>query len=195
MFSMELLQLDPVERRVWAHRNSVYQFVTIEMIQALKTLIGGRTAIEICGGNGALGRELGIPSTDSYIHTEPKGIDYAFSRGERPVVPGADVMRMEANEAVSYGKPKVVIGAFVPQQYQHIYGNCPNPGPLFGVDEELLLRKVETYILLGNLEVDHDRRIFSIPHKTYRPPWQVTRYENQSQNYMWVWDKRDFKHH
>lgn len=191
---MEMHKLDSVERRVWAHYNSVYQFVTKGMIEWLKDFIGKRSAIEICAGNGAIARNLGIPATDSYILTTPEGIDYCISKSERPVFPPADVFKMEANEAILFEKPKVVIGAFVPQQYKHIYGTR-STGSLWGVDEEQLLRNVETYILLGNLGVHRDRRIFRIPHSEENPPWQVTRCEHQFLNRMWIWDKRDFKHY
>jgi hypothetical protein len=191
---LALHQLDSTERRVWAHNNSVYQFVSKEMIAWLKGFIGGRTAIEICAGNGAIGRHLGIPATDNGYYLTAKGIGYCQSRGERPVRPAEDVINMEAIEAVEFERPRVVIGAFVPPQYKHMYGTSSS-GVSWGVDEEQLLRTVETYILLGNVESHMDRRIFRNPHKEYTPPWQVTRCENQSLNRMWIWDKRDFKHY
>lgn len=191
---IDLHQLDSIERRVWAHNNSVYQFVSKEMISWLKEFIGTRSAIEICAGNGAIGRHLGIPTTDNYFYMSSKGMEYCQQKGERPVRPGADVINMEAVEAVEFERPKVVIGAFVPPQYKHMYGSSSS-GVSWGVDEERLLRTVQTYILLGNMETHMNRRIFCSTHKEYTPPWQVTRCENQLLNRMWIWDKRDFKHY
>ncbi|WP_143056578.1 hypothetical protein [Chitinophaga sp. YR573] len=191
--ALELHKIHEVERSAWAQMNSVYHFITKEMIEWLKEKIEGRSAVEICAGNGGIARLLGIPATDSYYETEPNGIDYCLKKGIRPVFPAADVIKMEANEAITYDKPKVAIGAFVPQIYLHSDVNSDNPGKTWGVDEVLLLKKVQTYIMLGNEIVDKGKRIFKLPHQTYRLPWQITRANEQALNRIWIWDKRIMK--
>jgi hypothetical protein len=55
----------------WCVKQGVYQIPTWELIEWLKGVIGGRSAIEICAGRSCLGRALNIPMTDSYLHTDP----------------------------------------------------------------------------------------------------------------------------
>lgn len=189
----ELHQINEFERNAWAWKNSIYQFVTQEMVQSLKERIAGRPAIEICSGVGGLGHLLGIAMTDSYVHTEKVGMEYCIHKNERPIYPDPEhVIRMEANVAIDYDKPKVVIGAFVPPKYKHEHGHNFSGGQIWGVDEELLLRKVETYILFDHLGHTPRRRILEmkIPVSENSPLWQVTRYKDQSLNRMWIFDKR-----
>ncbi|NLR60736.1 hypothetical protein HGH93_21680 [Chitinophaga polysaccharea] len=189
----DLHQIHHIERQIWAHNNSVYHFITKEMIQWLGEIINDRPAIEICGGNGGIGRHLGIPSTDSYMQTWPHIIDYYLRHGQRPIFPPKDVLEYEANKAVDTFQPKVVIGAFVTQKYKHTDVNSINPGSLYGVDEEELLKKVETYVMLGNKEPHKGKRIFKLPHRELRFPWQITRSIDPSYDRVWIWDKRELK--
>jgi len=191
----DLHQIHEMDRQVWAHNNSIYQFITREMIHWLKEQIGDRPAIEICSGNGGIGRHLGIPATDSYMQTWPHIIEYYLKMGQRPIFPPADVLKFEANEAADHFKPKVVIGAFVTQKYKHSDVNSINPGSVYGVDEEELLKKVETYILFGNEEPHKGKRIYNIPHRCYKFPWLVSRAFDQTLNRVWIWDKRDIAKH
>ena len=54
------------EVRMLLHETGVYVVPTEELIDYLDKQIGEYSAIEICAGNGFIGRELGIPVTDSY---------------------------------------------------------------------------------------------------------------------------------
>ena len=57
--------------KTWCVRQGIYQLPTWELIEWLKEAIGGRTAIEICAGRSCLGRHLGVPMSDSYLHLHP----------------------------------------------------------------------------------------------------------------------------
>ena len=53
------------ERALFGHRHGLYGFPTVELVEHLRELIGGRAAIEIGSGHGVLADALGIPATDS----------------------------------------------------------------------------------------------------------------------------------
>lgn len=191
--SYDLHQIHEVDRMVWANRNSVYHFITTQMIQWLSEVIDGRSAIEICSGNGGIGRALNIPATDSYMQTLPEVIGFYLASGQRPIFPPKDVIKMEASQAVSHYKPKVAIGAFVTQKFL-LHDISDNPGSMYGVDEEDIVSRVETYVMLGNAWTHRNKRVFRARHTEYKNlPWQVTRAIDQKLNRVWVWDKRDLK--
>ena len=96
---------------VWCVRQGVYQLPTCELIDWLKEAIAGRTAIEICAGRSCLGRSLGIPMSDSYLHLHPDMHRMYQILKQTPTQPPGDVERLTANEAVAKYKPQVVIGA------------------------------------------------------------------------------------
>ena len=96
--------------KVWCVRQGVYQLPTCELIDWLKEAIAGRTAIEICAGRSCLGRSLGIPMSDSYLHLHPDMHRMYQILKQTPTQPPGDVERLTANEAVAKYKPQVVIG-------------------------------------------------------------------------------------
>jgi hypothetical protein len=170
---------------IWAHKNAVYCIPTIELIQWFKNEIDNKKAIEICSGNGAIGRALGITRTDSYMQTTPEMVLYYRSLGQVPISPPKDVLKFEANEAVDFFMPQVVVGSWVSQKL--LSTDREEIGSAFGVDENRILTKVEKYINIGNNITHKDKRILKIPHKVYQFDWLYTRSMNPSDNSIKVW--------
>lgn len=54
----------PEERGLVCHRHGLYCLPTVELADFVRETIGGRTAIEIGAGNGALAEKIGIHATD-----------------------------------------------------------------------------------------------------------------------------------
>jgi hypothetical protein len=184
--------LDLTHLQVWCNKKGVYTLPTNELIAWIKNRIGGRKAIEICAGTGGIARALGIIATDSYIQTMPEMVAYYKAIGTQPIDPPSDVYQFEANEAVDTLKPKVVVGCYATQKFQEGDQNEPKVGSsVYGVDEMLMLPKIETYICVGNDHSHHDKRIIKLlPHETHRFPWIVTRTMKQEENFIKVWDNQ-----
>jgi hypothetical protein len=157
--------------RTWAHKHGVYQFPTAELIDWLRAKIAGVKAIEIGAGVGAIGRALGIPSTDSYQQTEPKTVLAYALMGQPCIVYPPDVARMDARTAIRHHKPHTVIGAWITQKHRKgdRFGNES------GVDDEWLLRNVKRYIMIGNAKTHGDNRMLVRPHQELAFPWLVSR--------------------
>lgn len=58
---------------------------------------------------------------------------------------------------------------------------------VFDRDGKMRLTMVREYIHVGNENVHGDKRILSLPHKTFRFPWIVTRAKDPSKNVIQVW--------
>lgn len=176
----------PVHLSIWGNKRGVYCFPTVELIDWLRNRIAGRSAIEICSGNGAIGRALNIPRTDSYNQTTPQMLAYYKLYNQTPIFPPSDVQKFEANEAVDHFKPDVVIGSYVTQKYipsdEGVVGSS-----LFGVDELALVPKVKTYITIGNDSSHGDKRICQRSHRVFRFPWLYTRTMEPDGNGIYVW--------
>lgn len=185
-----LHSLDLNDRQLWAVKNAVYQFITEEMITFLKAVIGKRAAIEICAGNGAIGRSLSIPATDDYQQQRPDiKAYYEFIIRQAPTSPPSDVTKMEACEAVRYYKPQVVVGGYVTQLYKE-GDEGKIPSSVYGVDEEWILDNTECYVIFGNINSHNQKRIFERNHVELHFPWLVTRSLDQSDNRVWIWDDK-----
>lgn len=177
---------------LWGNKKGVYCFPTFELIEWLKAIVAGRSAIEICSGNGAIGRAMGIPRTDSHFQTSPEMVAYYLSLKQHPIFPPADVQKFEANEAVDHFKPEVVLGSYITQKY--FDGDEIEPkvsSSLYGVDELALIPKIKTYITIGNKTSHGDKRILKLPHKSYQFPWLFTRSLSPDLNEIYVWDNND----
>lgn len=185
----ELLRLPPTHLMIWGNRNGVYTFATHELIDWIREKINGRKAIEICAGNGVIGRALGITSTDSYIQTTPEMIAYYELMGnQKPIFPPPDVLKFEANEAVDHFQPEVVVGCYVTQKYLPGDEGPPKIGSsYYGTDELLVLPKIKTYINVGNFSTHKDKRIRQQPHTVYKFPWICTRSGQPEENEIVVW--------
>ncbi len=181
--SEELLKFPVTTIQLWCVQRGVYQLPTRELIDWLKAEMGDN-AIEICSGFGVIGRALNIPRTDSYMQTKPEMAEYYESLGQKPINPPADVMKMSANTAVKILRPSVVIGAWVTQLWQE----GDDFGSVEGVDEVEIYKDVKKYIHVGNDSPHKNKRIYNLPHKTYRFPWLVSRAKEQRLNFVKTWE-------
>jgi hypothetical protein len=176
----QLRRIPQIHIQQWCVLNGVYQIPTKELIAWLRDAIAGRPAIEICAGRSCLGRHLGIPMTDSYLHTQPDMLRHYRRLGQQPTIPDQDVLRMEALEAIRKLEPKVVIAAWPTQLYEE----PDRQSSIHGVNEEELLTLVDTYIVIGNLDVHGKKRILKKPHVEYIFPladcqkWRALRKPN-----------------
>jgi hypothetical protein len=194
-----LLRILPAEKyakiyiqhlQVWANRNGIYCLPTQELIDWLENQIGDRKAIEICAGNGAIGRALHIPVTDSFIQTTPEMLAYYMALGQKPTSPPPDVYEFEANEAVDTLKPKVVVGAYVTQKFEEGDSEANIGSSVYGVDELALLKKVETYIVVGNDITHGEKRINQLPHETFHFEWLYSRTTKPESNHIKIWHNK-----
>lgn len=178
----KLEELPLTTLQIWCVKRGVYQFPTEELLGWLSEQIAGRKAIEICAGNGAIGRALGIPRTDSYMLAKPRMAAYYRSLGQEPTTPPPDVQEYGANRAVKHFKPDVVIGAWVTQLWQP----GDEEGSVAGVDETAIINQAE-YIHVGNDGPHGNKRIMGERHECIRAHWLVSRARDQSKNHMRVW--------
>lgn len=138
------LEFSNAEKMLFGQTHNIYLFPTIELITELEQIIDGRSAIEICAGNGGISGALGIPGTDSKNLNDTNENCSSFTFGSH-------VEKCEASLAVAKYKPKVVIGAWVDHLYdpkRHDLG-----GHTVGVDEHHIISEVDEYILIGNTSV------------------------------------------
>lgn len=179
----------PIEHiQVWCVLNAVYTLPTQELIDWLQQQVNERKAIEICAGNGSIGRALGIPRTDSYCQTSlPELRMYYAAFGQKVTEPPKDVEKFEALDAIAHYHPKVVISSFGTQIYmpgdeiQQVGSN------VYGVDELKIISVVNCYIHIGNDGPHKDKRIYKFNHRKLRFPWLVTRAQNQDLNNISIW--------
>lgn len=185
-----LKNIDPEHLVVWGNKRGIYTYPTTELISFIEAKIGSRKAIEICSGNGVIGRALGIVRTDSYIQTTPEMIAYYTVLGQKPILPPQDVYKYEANEAVDHFRPQVVVACYATQKY--LPGDEYQPkkigSSIYGVDELSMLPKIETYINIGTDTSHGDKRICKFKHEIYRFDWLFTRSANQKENHICIWN-------
>jgi hypothetical protein len=174
--------IDPIELRVWCHKRAFYGLPTTELIAYLKTIIGGRSCIEVGSGNGALGRALGVPMTDNFCQRRPDVALLYTLQGQPLIDYGADVEQLEAKQAVKKYRPRVVVGSWVTQ-----WSDGSRPGCMFGIDEDWMLRRVKTYVIFGSLR-NHSPQFKAIrahPHRVVQEPWMWSRAPDSA---LFVWD-------
>lgn len=166
--------------RLWTHFKAIYGLPTVELVEFLKKLIGGRKAIEIGSGNGVLGRALGIPRTDSLMQNWPDVKMLYALQGQPTISYGADVEEMDALEAIREYKPEVVVASWVTQT-----SDGSRPGSMYGVDEEVLLDLVGTYLMFGSIRNHSHKVICQRPHKVIQKPWMWSRAQDSA---LFIWD-------
>lgn len=169
---------------IWCHKNGIYGLPTDELINWLKTQIVGKT-IEIGAGNGAIGRSLNIPITDSYLMNN-LGIAAIYALQGQPITSYPDdVIKLDAIEAIDKYNPETVIGCWVTHKYredEHSRG-----GNMFGIEEDYILSKVKKYIVIGNDAVHSTKRILKYKHNEYKFPWLYSRSMNTTGNTIYMW--------
>lgn len=173
-------------------QNGLYSLPTTELLDTLNRLImevsPTRNAIEIGSGNGAIGRGLGIPATDNFMQ------DNEFIRAHYDMLKqatvryGADVIRMDANEAVRKMSPEVVVGAWVTHKFEA--SDPQRGGNQFGIDEEEILASVKRYIVVGNNAVHSQKPIFEKMTRMIRGDFIFSKsIAGVDQNAIYIWDK------
>ncbi len=173
------------ERALFGHCHGLYSFPTVELVEHLQALIGGRSAIEVGAGHGVLAAALGIPATDSRMQEQSPWREIYAAHGQAPVRYGPNVVEAHASRAVRRYRPQVVIGCWVTHKYdpaRHAAG-----GNMVGVDEEDILAHCETYIVVGNERVHRDKKIWTQPHHIEYPPYVYSRAMNGTRDFVATW--------
>lgn len=174
------------ERSLFGHRYGVYSFPTVELVDYLRDLIGGRSAIEIGAGNGVLAEALDITATDSYQQNQPKYKAIYEGSGMATVPYGENVIEMNASRAVRAFKPQVVIGCWVTHKYdrqRHWAG-----GNEVGVDEMDVISHCEQYVMIGNEQTHAEKAIWARRHSIVYPSFVYSRAHNGTREFIAVWD-------
>lgn len=173
----------------WATDHGVYQFVTTELIDFLQNEISGCSSLEICAGHGTIARTLNIVGTDSYHHCRPETKLYYQLVGQQITEPPPEIMKFDANAAVDFFKPEVVIGAFVSQHItDEEYFSGKVNGAVTGTKEINFVSKVKKYINIGNANTHRGKKIYALPHKELYFDWLYSKAFDQKLNRVWVWD-------
>lgn len=176
------------EFRFFCHNHARYGIPTTESIDYIKNIINGRRAIEIGAGHGDYGFHLNIPMTDAKIQEIPAvKLEYAMM-GQPVIEYPEDVEKMDATKAINEYKPEVVIASWVTTFGNPIkakYG-CN----ILGIHENELIKNVDTYILIGNVDNHGDKPIMKEHHEELYTPWIVSRARNQENNRIWVWNRK-----
>lgn len=173
------------EVRLLLHETGTYVVPTEELIDFLDGLIGEESAIEICAGNGFIGRELGIPVTDSYQQQDDPATSLLYSLAGQPTIKyPKDVVKLEANKAVDKFRPHTVIACYATHKWRYdtMSGNDK------GVDFQKLLRKVKRLVLVGNTEVHKDNPLMDIPHEEIILSGYITRSAHPETNRIFIWE-------
>lgn len=172
---------------LWCHGKGIYGLPTTELLNWLKQHIAKDRTIEIGSGNGALGRALDIPITDSCMMRDPQVAMLYQLQGQPITNYPDDIIEMDAVSAVQHFKPSVVIGYWVTHKYredEHWRG-----GNMFGIDEDFILDNVDKYIVIGNSTVHMNKRILDRPHSRISFSWVRSRSMNSHANVIYIWDK------
>lgn len=170
----------------------LYCLPTFELLDKLNELIleadPYREAIEIGAGNGAIGRGLGIPATDSMMQDNPS-VAYLYETVfKQPTVNyGKNVRQIDGNAAVESLRPNVVIGAWVTHMYDS--RDPDRGGNVLGIDEWDILRRVRRYIVVGNTVIHGKKPIMSQVSQVIKAPYLFSRSAMyHDKNAIFVWD-------
>ena len=174
------------EIRTLMHETGTYVLPTYELLEFLSNEREGLKTIEICAGNGFIGRNLGIPVTDSCVQRDNKALAMVYAAAGQPTIKyPKDIIKAEANEAVSRFHPECVIACYA--THKDMPGR-PQTGFAYGVDYERLLPRVKKLILVGNLLTHGTNPIMSVPHRELEMDWLVTRSSNSEANRIFIWE-------
>ncbi len=176
------------ERALFGHKNGIYSFPTVELVERLKKIIDGRSAIEIGAGHGVLADALGIPGTDNRQQEMPQyAAAYALA-GQPRVKYGPNIVELHASKAVRHFKPEVVIGCWVTHKWSK---HEPwREGNEIGVDEVDVMRQCKTYVLVGNEHTHRHSRIWAYNPAIEYPDWLYSRASNGKRDLIAVRDRR-----
>ena len=173
------------EVRMLLHQTGTYVVPTEELIDYLDKLIGEESAIEICAGNGFIGRELGIPVTDSYQQQDDKESVLFYKLAGQPTIKyPKDVIKLEANKAVDRFHPHTVLACYATHKWRYDTMSDNDKG----VDFRKLIRKIKRLILVGNTEIHKDNPLMEIPHEEIILPGLITRSARPETNRIFIWE-------
>jgi hypothetical protein len=181
----------PSERALFGHQHGIYSFPTTELVEYLRELIDGRSAIEIGAGHGVLAQALGIPATDNRMQAKARYRRIYEQAGQPTVKYGRNVVELNAAAAVRRYRPDVVIGCWVTHKWEpHRHGAGGNE---IGIDEANLIANVEQYVVIGNDQVHGFKPIWELPHSRTYLPFIYSRAANGSPDFLAIWPggKRD----
>jgi len=173
---------------IFCVKNAFYGLPTVELVQWLQHEVGDRPAIEIGAGNGALGRALGIPMSDSFLQDQPEVKAYYESLQQPTIRYGRDVEKLDYKKAIQKYKPSVVIGNWVTQLWRD-HSDDGNAS-MHGLDEEWILKNVPCYIHVGNTKTHGRKRILKNPHHQYKFEWLFSRSVAADECVIYVWDRK-----
>jgi hypothetical protein len=173
-----------LERAAFGARTGIYSFPTLELVERLRELIDGRTAIEIGAGNGVLAEALGIPATDNFQQRIPRYRSHYEALGIATVPYGSKVIDMDASSAVQHFKPAVVIGCWVTHRFNPLEPD--RGGNEIGVDEPDLVRHCEAYVFVGNERVHQEKPLWARAHSIEYPTYVFSRASNESRDFIAV---------
>jgi hypothetical protein len=165
---------------------STYVLPTEELLETLDDIIEPESnAIEICSGNGVIGRELNMPLTDSKIQIKDPEIrsQYLLS-GNPPITYPEDVEELEALEAVEKYKPDTVLACFG----THRWKPGMRSGFMYGVDYEELWKKVQRIILVGNDKIHKENPLMKRRHREIQK-WGIISRTQGVPTKVYIWEK------
>lgn len=173
------------EIRMLLHETATYVAPTLELCDYLDELIDDWRTIEICAGNGYIGRELGIPITDSCIQRDCFSVVMTYKLFNQPLIKyPRDIIKMEALEAVRQFQPHTVIGCYATHKYSPETGD----GSAYGVDFLKLLPMVQRLVLVDNLDKIATNPLMKFPHQEVKLEGLITRNEHAENNRIFIWE-------
>lgn len=174
------------EIRMLMHETATYVLPTKELLDFLSAERAGMSAIEIAAGNGFIGRNLGIPITDSCVQRDDKDIALFYKLSGQPTIKyPKDIIKAEANAAVSRFRPKCVIVCYGTHLDKP---GRPQTGFVYGIDYERLLPRVKKLILVGNKITHGTNPIMELPHREVELEGLITRSADPSTNRIFIWE-------
>lgn len=145
--SEKVAEFSFTQQRLFLHKYGLYTLPTVELIDYLARIIKGKKAIEIGAGMGVIGRSLGIPITDNKMQEWPEMKAYYASILQPTIKYPADIVEMDAIEAIDYYKPDIVIGSYITPKWHPGMSS----GNIYGVETVDLISRVQAYYMIGNL--------------------------------------------
>ena len=186
-------RVDPASLRVWMHYRARYLLPTFELVAWLEEEINGRKAIEVASGNGDLAFHLGIKATDSYCQICHPAARLFYALGKQvPTRPTPDVYKLDAQQAINKFHPEVVVASWLTRKF--IVGTDEDgisDASVLGPEEEWIFKRVEKYIHIGSETVHGTKTLLSVPHRTEKYPWLISRanYTDPNSNVIYIWEK------
>ena len=165
---------------------STYVLPTEELISTLDELIEPESnAIEICCGNGVIGRELNMPLTDSKIQQKDSKIRNEYIRlGNPPVNYPDDVEELEALAAAEKYHPDTILSCFG----THLWKSGMKSGFIYGVDYEKLWTMTNRIILVGNDRVHGENPLMKRKHREIQK-WGIISRTEGIPTKIYIWER------